>query len=215
MVNNELLEIIFLTLRVSGSALAIACVLGIPFGLILGSEEFRGKKIIQLLISTGMGLPPVVVGLVVYLLLSNQGPLGTINWLFSPSGMILSQSILAFPLAAGFTSSAIAAVSPKLIIQIRSMGTTSWQEKITIFSQARNGIIAAVLAAFGRIISEVGAGMLGGGNIEGHTRVLSTAIVLETRQGKFAFALSLGFVLLGIALLANSLTYYFGGQWEK
>ncbi|MBT3240730.1 MAG: ABC transporter permease [Chloroflexi bacterium] len=215
MVNNELLEIIFLTLRVSGSALAIACVLGIPFGLILGSEEFRGKKIIQLLISTGMGLPPVVVGLVVYLLLSNQGPLGTINWLFSPSGMILSQSILAFPLAAGFTSSAIAAVSPKLIIQIRSMGTTSWQEKITIFSQARNGIIAAVLAAFGRIISEVGAVMLVGGNIEGHTRVLSTAIVLETRQGKFAFALSLGFVLLGIALLANSLTYYFGGQWEK
>ncbi|MBT4304615.1 MAG: ABC transporter permease [Chloroflexi bacterium] len=215
MVNNELLEIIFLTLRVSGSALAIACVLGIPFGLILGSEEFRGKKIIQLLISTGMGLPPVVVGLVVYLLLSNQGPLGTINWLFSPSGMILSQSILAFPLAAGFTSSAIAAVSPKLIIQIRSMGTTSWQEKITIFSQARNGIIAAVLAAFWRIISEVGAVMLVGGNIEGHTRVLSTAIVLETRQGKFAFALSLGFVLLGIALLANSLTYYFGGQWEK
>ena len=215
MVNNELLEIIFLTLRVSGSALAIDCVLGIPFGLILGSEEFRGKKIIQLLISTGMGLPPVVVGLVVYLLLSNQGPLGTINWLFSPSGMILSQSILAFPLAAGFTSSAIAAVSPKLIIQIRSMGTTSWQEKITIFSQARNGIIAAVLAAFGRIISEVGAVMLVGGNIEGHTRVLSTAIVLETRQGKFAFALSLGFVLLGIALLANSLTYYFGGQWEK
>ncbi len=215
MVNNELLEIIFLTLRVSGSALAIACLIGIPFGLFLGSEDFRGKKVVQLLISTGMGLPPVVVGLIVYLLLSNQGPLGPVNWLFSPAGMILSQSLLAFPLAAGFTSSAVSAVSPRLIVQIRSMGTNTWQEKFTIFSQARNGIIAAVLAAFGRIISEVGAVMLVGGNIEGHTRVLSTAIVLETRQGNFNFALSLGFVLLGIALLTNSLTYYFGGQWKE
>ena len=109
----ELFEIIFLTLRVSGTALIIACSLGIPFGLFLGSEEFRGKKFIQLLISTGMGLPPVVVGLILYLLLSNQGPLGPINWLFSPSGMILSQSILAFPLAAGFTYSVVSSVSPE------------------------------------------------------------------------------------------------------
>lgn len=211
----ELFEIIFLTLRVSGTALVIACGLGIPFGLFLGSEDFRGKRIIQLLITTGMGLPPVVIGLIVYLLLSNQGPLGPVNWLFTPSGMILSQSILAFPLAAGFTYSAVSSVSPHLIVQIKSMGTNRWQEKVTIFMQSRNGIISAILAAFGRIISEVGAVMLVGGNIQGHTRVLSTAIVLETRQGNFSFALALGMVLLGIALLTNSLTYYFGGQWKK
>lgn len=215
MLDEQLIEIIGLTLKVSTSSLLIASLLGLPLGLLIGTEEFRGKKLLQLIISTGMGLPPVVVGLIIFILLSSRGWLGGLDWLFSVNGMIVAQSILALPLATGFTASAVSSVSQKLIFQIKSMGANIVQEKITIFFEAKNGIIAAILAAFGRIVSEVGAVMLVGGNIDGHTRVLSTAIVLETRQGNFSFALALGMVLLGIALLINASTYFFSGQWSN
>ncbi|MBW8010835.1 MAG: ABC transporter permease subunit [Chloroflexi bacterium] len=204
-----------MTLRVSGTALLLACLFGIPVGMILALENFPGKRLFQLLINTGMGMPPVVIGLIVFLLLSNEGPLGILNWLFTPSGMILAQTILAFPLAAGLTAAAVAAVPDDLTIQIRSLGATLGQERRTIIKQARRGILAAVLAALGRIISEVGAVMLVGGNIAGRTRVLSTAIVLETRQGVFDLALALGLVLLGIALLTNSFAMRYEGRWAK
>lgn len=200
-----LLQIVWLTVQVSGSALLLASLLGIPLGLVLGLAEFRGKRLLGLLVSTGMGLPPVVVGLVVFLLLSRSGPLGRLDWLFTLRAMIFAQTILALPLAAGLTASAVRAVSPGLILQIRSLGATPWQERITVLLQARRGVLAAVLAAFGRIIAEVGAVILVGGNIAGRTRVLSTAILLETRQGNFALALALGLILLGLALAANAL----------
>ncbi|MFQ5614898.1 MAG: ABC transporter permease [Anaerolineales bacterium] len=201
----QLIRIIGLTLQVSGSALLLACLFGIPAGVLLGLVEFRGRKLLQLLVSTGMGLPPVVVGLVVYLLLSRQGPLGGLDWLFTPQAMILAQSILAFPLAAGLTSAAVREVPANLVLQIRSLGATHWQERWVVLRQARRGVLAAVVAAFGRIIAEVGAVILAGGNIAGKTRVLSTAIVLETRQGNFDLALALGLILLGLALLGNTL----------
>jgi tungstate transport system permease protein len=200
----DLLDIVNLTLQVSGTALVLACLMGIPLGTVLGLTEFPGRRFIRLLITTGMGFPPVVVGLLVFLLLSRSGPLGELEWLFTPTAMITSQTILAFPLAAGLTASAVGEIPRGLVLQLRSLGATPWQERWAVLRQARRGVIAAVLAAFGRIISEVGSVMLVGGNIASRTRVLSTAIVLETRQGNFSLALSLGMILLGLALLVNT-----------
>ncbi len=202
---SEWFEIIRLTVQVSGSALLIASVLGLPLGVSLGLAEFPGRRIVQVLVSTGMGLPPVFVGLVVYILLSRDGVLGGLEWLFTPTAMVFAQSILAFPIAAGLTAAAVRSVSPEFILQMQSLGAGEWQERWLVVRQARRGVLAAILAAFGRIIAEVGAVMLVGGNIAGRTRVLSTAIVLETRQGNFQFALALGFVLLGLALIGNAL----------
>ncbi len=202
---SPLVEIVILTIQVSGSALLLAAGFGLPLGALLGLAKFPGARLVQLLIYTGMGLPPVFVGLVVYLLFSRSGPLGSLDWLFTPTAMIVAQSILAFPIAAGLTVAAVRSVSPELVLQVRSLGATSGQERWTILRQARRGVLAAVLAAFGRIVAEVGAVLLVGGNIAGKTRVLSTAIVLETRQGNFGFALALGLVLLGLALIANAL----------
>lgn len=211
--DRQLLAIVCMTIRVSGTALLLASLTGVPLGAALGLSQFPGKRLVQVVINTGMGLPPVVVGLVVFILLSNSGPLGFLEWLFSPAGMILAQSILAFPLAAGLTAAAVAEVPEALVLQIRSLGATLRQERWTIFRQARRGVTVAILAAFGRIISEVGAAMLVGGNIAGRTRVLSTAIVLETRQGAFDVALALGLLLLGIALLSNAVMMRMGRRW--
>ncbi len=201
---GEVLEIVRLTLAVSGIALAISAVLGIPVGAWLGLRRFHGRGLVRALVYTGMGLPPVVVGLAVYLLLSRHGPLGDLGWLFTPAGMVLAQVLIAFPIVAGLTSAALEALDPDLGLQINSLGATGRQQARALLYQARGGVIAAVLAAFGGIISEVGAAMLVGGNIEGRTRVLSTAIVLETRRGDFGLALALGGVLLLLAFVVNA-----------
>ncbi|MCB0129917.1 MAG: ABC transporter permease, partial [Caldilineaceae bacterium] len=159
---------------------------------------------------TGMGFPPVVVGLFVYLMLSRSGPLGSLNapWvpkLFTPGAMIVAQTIIAFPLVAGFTMAAVMGVDPNLRQQVQALGATGWQTTLAILSEARVGVIVAVVAGFGGIISEVGAVMLVGGNIEGSTRVLTTAIVLETRKGAFDLAIALGLILLGITFVTNLL----------
>lgn len=155
-----------------------------------------------------MGFPPVVIGLFVYLLLSRSSPLGQLNLsfvpqLFTPGAMILAQTIIAFPLVAGFTMAAVMGVEPQLRQQIVALGATRRQSAVAILMEARLGVIVSIIAGFGSIISEVGAVMLVGGNIEGRTRVLTTAIVLETRKGSFSLALALGFMLLSIAFLAN------------
>lgn len=198
-----LYEIIWLTLQVSGIALFIAMLLGIPFGAALGLYRVRTRGFITVLLYTGMGLPPVVVGLFVYLLLSRSGPLGSLGWLFSPTAMIAAQVIIAFPLAAGLTMTSVQSVDPALRLQARALGATPRQEITAVLQEARVGVIAAIVAAFGAIISEVGAVMLVGGNIEGKTRVLTTAIVLNTRTGDFELALALGIILLSIAFLIN------------
>ena len=171
-----------------------------------------GKALIVLLIYTGMGLPPVVVGLFVYLLLSRAGPLGWLNWLFTPSAMIVAQVIIALPLVVGLTMSAVQSVDPALRLQVRSLGATPDQVMWTVLAESRPGVVAAILAAFGGIISEVGAVMLVGGNIEGSTRVLTTAIVLETRKGNFELALALGGVLLALAFFSNLLLVRLSGR---
>jgi tungstate transport system permease protein len=201
-------EIVRLSLYVTGVALLISSLVGIPAGAALGLSRFRGRSLLIVLVYTGMGFPPVVIGLFVYLMLSRSGPLGALNSpfipaLFTPGAMILAQIIIAFPLIAGFTMAAVMGVDPNIRQQVRALGATRWQQTLAILYEARVGVLVSVIAGFGGIISEVGAVMLVGGNIEGKTRVLTTAIVLETRKGNFDLAIALGLILLGLTFLAN------------
>jgi tungstate transport system permease protein len=207
-------SIVFLSLYVTGCALALAAVIGVPLGAGLALRPVPGRRLIVLLVYTGMGLPPVVVGLFVYLLLSRSGPLGGLSWLFTPAAMIMAQTIIALPLTMGLTMAAVESVDPALRPQVRALGAAPAQVMWTVLGEARLGVLAAVVAAFGSIISEVGAVMLVGGNIEGSTRVLTTAIVLETRKGNFELALALGGVLLGLAFFSNFMLLRLG-QWRR
>jgi tungstate transport system permease protein len=213
----DLLEIIALSLQVSGTALFFSTLVGIPLGVFMGLNRFIGRRVIVALLYTGMGFPPVVIGLFVYLLLSRNGPMGQLNsdlipQLFTPGAMILAQTIIAFPLVAGFTMAAVMSVDPQLRQQVVALGATSRQAAWTIMWEARVGVIVAIIAGFGSILSEVGAVMLVGGNIEHSTRVLTTAIVLETRKGNFQMALALGAVLLSLAFLVNVAMLRFQGR---
>ena len=213
----SLLPIVGLSLYVSCTALAIAALVGLPLGAAMALRPVPGRRFVELLIYTGMGLPPVVVGLFVYLLLSRGGPLGGLSWLFTPPAMIVAQAIIALPLVIGLAMTAVESVDPALRLQVRSLGATPGQVMWTVLSEARTGVMAAIIAAFGSIISEVGAVMLVGGNIAGKTRVLTTAIVLETRRGNFELALALGAVLLGLAFVSNFVMLRAGarrwGRW--
>jgi tungstate transport system permease protein len=215
--DSALVEIVGLSLRVSGTALLFSALVGIPLGVFLGMNRFVGRRLIIALLYTGMGFPPVVVGLFVYLMLSRNGPLGSQAWpaipeLFTPGAMILAQTIISFPLIAGFTMAAVMGVDPNLRQQVRALGATRWQTAVAVLSEARVGVIVSIIAGFGAIISEVGAVMMVGGNIEGRTRVLTTAIVLETRKGNFDLAMSLGVVLLILAFVANALVLRLQGR---
>jgi tungstate transport system permease protein len=203
-----LFEIMSLSLRVSGTALLFSTLIGVPLGAALGLSRFAGRRLVIALLYTGMGFPPVVVGLFVYLMLSRSGPLGALNShlipaLFTPGAMVVAQSVISFPLVAGFTMAAVMGVDPQLRQQVRALGATRWQTTLAVLMEARVGVIVSVIAGFGSIISEVGAVMMVGGNIEGRTRVLTTAIVLETSKGNFDLAIAIGIVLLGLSFLAN------------
>jgi tungstate transport system permease protein len=198
-------EIAALSLQVTAIALGVSAVIGVPGGAWLALTRFPGKRLFTAFIYTGMGMPPVVAGLVVYLLLSRVGPLGALGWLFSLRAMVVAQVIIATPLVVGVTMSAVLAVDPALGQQLRALGATRGQARLAIMSEARVGMIVGLVAGFGSIISEVGAVMLVGGNIDGRTRVLTTAIVLETRKGNFDLALALGVILLILSFAANTI----------
>lgn len=198
-------QVIGLTLQVTGTALLLSAIAGVPIGAAIGLTRFPGRRFVVALLYTGMGLPPVVVGLAVYLFLSRSGPLGSLDWLFTPTAMIVAQTIIAFPLVAGLTMAGVEAVEPDFRLQVVSLGAGRAQVVRALLGEARGGVLAALLAGFGGIISEVGAAMLVGGNIAGQTRVLSTAIVLETRRGEFALAVAMGGVLLSLAFAVNAL----------
>ena len=201
-----------MSLQVSGFAVLISSLIGLPFGVWMGLSQFSGKSLIVSLVHRGMALPPVVVGLLLYLLLSRSGPLGSLGWLFSPQAMILAQIVLDLPFVIGITMIAVASVPAELPGQLRSLGATPNQVRWEIVREARAGLLLAVATAFGRSLSEVGAVWLVGGNIEGQTRVLTTAIVLETGKGNFSVALSLGAILLIVALIINLFLVRF--QWR-
>jgi tungstate transport system permease protein len=207
-VSSDLTKIIVLSLQVSGVALLLSTLIGVPIGVVLGLNRFIGRRLMIALLYTGMGFPPVVIGLFVYLLLSRSGPLGSLHWsfipsLFTPAAMIVAQTIIAFPLVSGFTMAAVMGVDPHLRQQVMALGATKQQSALAVLMEARIGVVVAIIAGFGGIISEVGAVMMVGGNIEGRTRVLTTAIVLSTRQGDFDLAIVLGLILLGITFLVN------------
>jgi len=199
----NLTSVVWLSLQVSGTALILSAILGVPFGAWLGLAQFRGKQVLSAIIYTGMGFPPVVVGLLVYILLSRSGPLAGLECLFTPQAMILAQAIIAFPIVAGLVKGSVEAVPIELVRQVRSLGATPWQVRWTVLREARVGVLSAIVIAFGRVISEVGAALMVGGNINGQTRVLTTSIVLETGKGEFAIALVLGGWLVGLSLLVN------------
>jgi len=200
--------IVLRSARVSGTALALSALLGVPAGTLLGLVRFPGRRVVQALVYTGMGLPPVVAGLAVYLLLSRNGVLGPLGlpWLpelFTPGAMVMAQVIIATPLVAGFTMAAVAGVDPDLRRQVTALGATRLQATRAVLREARLGVLVSLVAGLGSILSEVGAVMMVGGNIEGSTRVLTTAILLETRRGNFDLAIGLGVVLLGLSFLIN------------
>jgi tungstate transport system permease protein len=197
------LNVLFLSMRVSGSAILLGVLLGMPIGIATGMFRFPGRRLVIALIHTGFALPPVVVGLFVYMMLSRSGPMGSLGLLFTPTAMVLAQSILAAPYVAGITLAAVQAVPSDVRLQALALGAGRWRAVWAHVREARLGLMAAIVAGFGAVISEVGAVMMVGGNILGETRVMTTAIVLETRRGNFATALALGLILLGVAFAAN------------
>lgn len=204
----EVVNITLRTLQVSGASTVISVVLGVPFGAMLALHQFFARGFVVSLVNFGMGLPPVVVGLVTWLLLARYGPLGPLGLLYTPTAIIIAQAIIATPIVAGFTLAAIQSINPKLRLQILSLGTNRLQYLRLLFWEARLGILAAVIAGFGGVVSEVGASMMVGGNVRGYTRVLTTATVLEVSKGKFELATALSFILLLLSFcVAASLSY--------
>jgi tungstate transport system permease protein len=201
---GEIWPVIRLSLAVSGSATLIAAAIGLPIGYFLGTSRFAVRGTLILLVNTAMGFPPVVIGLFVYMALSRTGPLGDLGLLFTPPAMVIAQVILATPIVAGVATAAIASVPRDLRIQVRALGASRLQESLAVFKEGRRGVMAAVIAGFGSVISEVGAVSMVGGNIQGSTRVMTTAIVFYVGRGEFGLAMAWGMVLLGIALVATA-----------
>ncbi|UCH38312.1 MAG: ABC transporter permease [Candidatus Bathyarchaeota archaeon] len=204
----EVFGIMFLSLRISGTAVILGALLAIPLGTLIALREFRGKHIIVNFVYTLMGLPPVVAGLFVYLFLSSSGPLAPLSLLFTPTAMIIAQLVMAVPIIMGITISAVKAVPPNVVDTAVSLGANRRQLVLMILSEARIGLIAAIITSFGAAISEVGAIMLVGGNIRFFTRVLTGAVVLYTRMGDFGVAIALGIILLILAFVINSFLTY-------
>lgn len=203
-----LLGIILLSLKVSVSALILSTLFGLPLAALLGFKQFPGHGFFITLLNTFMGLPPVVVGLFIYLLLSRSGPLGFMGLLYTPSAMIIAQTILAFPIVSSLSHSAIVNVSPVIRQAAISLGATPFQTALAVIKEARYGIMSGVIAGFGRVMAEVGAILIVGGNIAGYTRVMTTTIALETDKGNFDLAMALGIILLMISLVINFLLHW-------
>jgi tungstate transport system permease protein len=205
--DHELLKIIFLSLKVSGLALVISTVIGLSLSTLLSFKKIPLRGMIISLMNTFMGLPPVVVGLFVYLILSRSGPLGFMGLLYTPSAMVTAQTILAFPIVASLCHSAIISVDPIINQSSMTLGATPLQMTLTIMREARYGIMSGIIAALGRVMAEVGAILIVGGNIAGYTRVMTTTIALETDKGNFELALALGIILLALSLIINIILY--------
>ncbi|NLW92747.1 MAG: ABC transporter permease [Syntrophomonadaceae bacterium] len=202
---SEIIEIVLLSLLVSGSATIISALIGIPLGAWIGLNNFVGKGLLLRIVYTLMALPPVLAGLVVYLILSRSGPLGELEWLFTPSAMVIAQCLLVTPIITGLSAAAIASKEGIIYDHARSLGATRMQAVWTVISESRTGIIAGIMTGFGRAFAEVGAVMLVGGNIRHYTRVLTTAIILETRQGNFEMGVALGVILLILSFIVSSI----------
>ena len=201
--DSEIFQITVLSLQVSALATGISLLIGLPFGTWLALGNFRGRSLILSVINTGMALPPVVVGLVVARMLWRSGPLGDLRLIYTPWAIVIAQTIIAAPVVTGLTAAALEALDPRLQQQLLGLGASRPQMIGMLWREARLPLLAALMAGFGSAISEVGASMMVGGNIKGQTRVLTTAIVLETSKGEFKRALALGLLLLVLTYLIN------------
>lgn len=201
--DQEVLQVTGLSLAVSGSATALSLCVGIPLGTALALAHFPGRRILVATVNTGMGLPPVVVGLFVTIFLWRNGPFGFLQMLYTPAAMIIAQSVIASPIVAGLTVAAIQQINPKLRLQILALGASRWQMVLLLLREAKLPLLAAVMAGFGAVISEIGASMMVGGNILGQTRVLTTATVMETSKGNFDAAIALSIILLALVYCVN------------
>ena len=199
----DVLDVTLLSLKVSGLATLISVLIGLPFGTLLALSKFSGRSFILTIVNTGMALPPVVVGLAVAMTLWRSGPLGDFNLIYTPTAIVIAQTIIAAPVVTGLTAAALQQLDTRLQLQLLGLGASIPQMVITLWWEARLPLLAALMAGFGSVISEVGASMMVGGNIQGQTRVLTTAIVLETNRGEFERAMILGALLLVITLLIN------------
>lgn len=195
--------IVFTSLKVSGVATSLALLIGLPFGLVVGINHFVGRRVALVIFNSGMGLPPVFVGLMVAMTLSRRGPLGDLSLLYSQTAMILAQVIIATPVIMAITAASVSAVPRQLLQQARSLGAQPWRVTALTLKEARMGLIAAVAGGFGAIISEVGASQMVGGNLAGETRVMTTAIVEYTRKGQYGSGLALAIILIGIVIFVN------------
>jgi tungstate transport system permease protein len=201
--NPEVIEITKRTLYISLSSTLAATLIALPVAYLISSREFRGKRGLMNLIQTLYSLPTVIVGLMLFLLISSSGPFGSLDLLFTSTGMILGQTLLILPILIGLTIAALAAIDPLIRDTLVSLGATGWQQLLALLREARFAILAVIALAFGRAISEVGVAIMIGGNIRGFTRVLTTAISLETGRGNISLSIALGIILLAIALVVN------------
>jgi tungstate transport system permease protein len=210
--NPEVIGITQLSLQVSGTSTLLAALVGIPAGVLIGLNEFPFKRTLRNLINTLMGLPPVVLGLFVFLMVSRAGPLGNFGVLFTPTAMIIAQFLLVTPIITGISISAASAVDKTLIETAISLGAKKLDAMLLVVNEARQALLTAVIAGFGRAIAEVGAVMIVGGDIRWNTRVLTTSIMLETRKGEFDLAIALGLVLLAMSFTINFIVSYLQGR---
>lgn len=199
----EVWSITWLSLEISGFATMISLLLGMPLGIFLAMTRFPGRAITVALVNTGMGLPPVVVGLFVSIFLWRSGPLGFLDLIYSPAAIVIAQVVIAFPIVAGLTLTSFQTLNPNLGLQLAGIGASKPQTLWLLCKEARLPLLAAVMAGFGGVISEVGASMMVGGNIRGQTRVLTTATVLEAGRGNFDLAIALGIILLALSFAIN------------
>jgi tungstate transport system permease protein len=196
-------EITGLTLRISLTATLIAALVGVPLGAAVALTSFRGRRVVLAAANTGMGFPPVVVGLFVTVLLWRSGPLGAFGLLYTPTAMIIAQAAIATPVVVALVAAAVQQVDPDFLVQMQGLGATRARALAALFGEARLPLLAAAMAAFGAVVSEVGAAQMVGGNIAGETRVLTTAAVLATSRGQFSLAIAFGLILLAIAFVVN------------
>jgi len=208
----EVAGIAALSLRVALLATAVACALGLPFGVWLGTSALAGRRALLLLLNAALAVPTVVVGLLIYLLLSRHGPLGGLGLLFTWRAIVIAEIALAFPIAAALAAAAVQAADPRIRRTALTLGAGPVRTALAVAREVRLPLAAAVAVAFGRVLSEVGAALIVGGNIRFHTRTLTTAVTLATSQGQFGFAIALGLVLLALALAVNALIFLLRGR---
>ncbi|MFQ6092265.1 MAG: ABC transporter permease [bacterium] len=203
--NPEVFSAVWVSLRTSLTAIVLASLFGVPLGFVVATYDFRGKRPVVTLLNTLMALPTVVVGLTVYSFISRQGPLGSSGLLYTPAAMVIGQFILATPLVAALTLSAVQSVDPRVQDTAVTLGASRLQLALTIITEAKFAITAAIIAGFGRVIAEVGSAMMLGGNIKGYTRTMTTTIALKTSKGEFGLGIALGIILLIVAFTINIL----------